>query len=61
MSEFVAEYALAISCGVIVVPLKDIEALDNRSLETGCRPYLCGDYDLSILELGAKREKENES
>jgi hypothetical protein len=44
-------YNLAISRGVVALPCKDVEALDNGSLGCGCRPYLVGDYDRSIHEV----------
>jgi hypothetical protein len=35
--------------GIVTTPLASIEQLDNRSLEGGCRPYLCPDMNQSLL------------
>jgi hypothetical protein len=34
---------------IVTTPCRDIEQLDNRSLECGCRPYLCPDMNQSLL------------
>jgi hypothetical protein len=52
-------YSLAISRGVVALRVKHIEALDNRSLESGCRPYLCGDFDRSIHEVWEMRHGDD--
>jgi hypothetical protein len=54
-----AAYALAINRGALAVPCETIEQLDNRSLETGCRPYLCPDMSISLLESARKREEDD--
>jgi hypothetical protein len=43
--------------GVITTPCRDIETLDNRSLECGCRPYMVPDMNLSLLDSAAERRK----
>jgi hypothetical protein len=53
-------YNLATSRGVVALPCKDLEALDNRSLKCGCRPDLeatttgpsmkCGRYDMGMTK-----------
>jgi hypothetical protein len=57
MTQLETAYALAINRGVIALPLRTIEQLDNRSLECGCRPYLVPDLNVSILSLAKKDEE----
>ena len=61
MSQLQAAYALAINRGALAVPCETIEQLDNRSLETGCRPYLCADFDRAILTIAQEREPDDET
>jgi hypothetical protein len=35
--------------GIVTTRLASTEQLDNRSLECGCRPYLCPDMNRSLL------------
>jgi hypothetical protein len=58
MTQLETAYALAITRGVIALPLNDIEQLDARSCESGCRPYLVGDYDRSISDVVAETSSE---
>jgi hypothetical protein len=53
------EYELAYR-GIIAMPCRDLEQLDNRSLECGCRPYMVPDMNLSLLASAAER-RDSES
>jgi hypothetical protein len=53
------EYELAYR-GVIAIPGRDLDQLDNRSLQCGCRPSLVPDMNISLLESARAKDNDND-